>query len=165
MLKCDNGPAFRARATKGLLGDWSIFGLYSPPYCAWYNGACERANRTLKELTAHLADAAGRPDFWTSDDLLRTRLAANRLSRPWGSTGATPEETWISRRNLSLDERAVLWQHLKRGIATACEQRGIDPTAALPHYTQAEIERIAAQPVLEALGLVHVTRRRIAPVI
>ena len=165
VLKCDNGPAFRAKATKGLLREWSIFGLYSPPYFARYNGACERANRTLKELTAHLADEAGRPGFWTSDDLLRARLAANRLSRPWGSTGRTPEETWTSRRTLPLDERAVLWQHLKRGIATACEQRGIDPTAALPHYTQAEIERIGAQPVLEALGLLHVTRRRIAPVI
>jgi len=43
-------------------------------------------------------------------------------------------------------------------------EREIDPTAALPHYTQSEIERLAARPVLEELGLLHVARRRIAPV-
>jgi hypothetical protein len=52
-----------------------------------------------------------------------------------------------------------------RSCATVLEQRSIDPAAALPHYTQTEIERIAAQPVLERLGLLQVTRRRIAPVI
>src|SRR5262249_9111462 len=41
VLKCDNGPAFRAQMTKDLARDWSIFPLYSPPYCARYNGACE----------------------------------------------------------------------------------------------------------------------------
>ncbi len=47
VLKCDNGPAFRAQATKELARDRSIFTLYSRPYCARYNGAYERANRTL----------------------------------------------------------------------------------------------------------------------
>ncbi len=75
VMKCDNGPAFRAYVTKRLLRDREIFALYSPPYCARYNGACERVNRTLKELTAHLADQAGRAGFWTSDDLLVARLA------------------------------------------------------------------------------------------
>jgi hypothetical protein len=50
-------------------------------------------------------------------------------------------------------------------MVVACEHRGIDPTAALPHYTRTEIERIAAQSVPEALGLLHVRTRRIAPVI
>lgn len=109
VIKCDIGPAFRAEATKGLLRGWSIFGLYSPPYCAWYNGGCERAKRTLKELTAHLAERAGRAGFWTSDDLLAARLTANRQTRPWGTTGPTPEEVWTDRRELVLDERAELW--------------------------------------------------------
>src|SRR5262249_35898607 len=92
VLKCDNGPPFRAQATKGLARNWSIFTLYSPPYCARYNGACERANRTLKELTEQIADQEGRAGFWTSDDLLMARLRANRLSRPWGPSGTTPDE-------------------------------------------------------------------------
>ncbi|MGO9465178.1 MAG: hypothetical protein ACLQVF_13620 [Isosphaeraceae bacterium] len=141
----------------------ALFTLYSPPYCAPYDGSCERANRTLKELTAHVAEQAGRRDFWTSDDLLVARLRANRLSRPWGATGATPAETWSARDVLSLDKRKNMWQHLRSEIATVLDQRVLDPTAALSHYPQAEIERIAAQPVLEQLGLLHVTRRRITP--
>jgi transposase InsO family protein len=165
VLKCDNGPAFRAAATKKLLRAWSVFGLYSPPYCPGYNGACERANRTLKELTEHLADQDGRPGFWRSEDLLTARLDANRLSRPWGPCGASPEECWANRCGFSLDERATVWQELESGIVVARQQRGIDPAAALPHYTQTEIERLAAQPVLETLGLLHVRRRRVTPVI
>src|SRR5271156_3318398 len=43
VMKCDNGPAFRACVTKRFLRDREIFTLYSPPYCARYNGARERA--------------------------------------------------------------------------------------------------------------------------
>jgi len=163
VMKCDNGPAFRAHLTKGFLLGRDVFTLYSPPYRAQYNGGCERANRTLKELTAHVADQAGRRDFWTSDDLLVARLRANRLSRPWGPTDPTPAETWAARDVLSLDKRENMWQHLRSEIATVLEERNFDPAAALSHYPQAEIERIAAQPVLEQLGLLHVTRRRITP--
>jgi transposase InsO family protein len=165
VLKCDNGPAFRAERTQRFLLEREVFTLYSPPYCAQYNGGCERANRTLKELTAHVADQAGRPAFWTSDDLLEARLRANRLNRPWGPTGPTPKESWTARGILSLDKRRNMWQHLKSGIATVLAQREIDSSITLPHYTRTEIERIAAQPVLERLGLLHVTRRRIAPAI
>jgi hypothetical protein len=56
-----------------------------------------------------------------------------------------------------------MWQHLSSEIATVMDQRMIDPTVALSHYIQTEIERIAAQPVLEQLGLLHITRRRITP--
>jgi hypothetical protein len=52
---------------------------------------------------------------------------------------------------------------LNREIAAALAKRELDSTVALSHYTRAEIERIAAQPVLEQLGLLNVTRRRSAP--
>jgi hypothetical protein len=58
-----------------------------------------------------------------------------------------------------------MWQHLSSEIATVLNQRELDSTVALSHYTQGEIERLAAPPVLEQLGLLHVTRRRITPVI
>jgi hypothetical protein len=163
VMKCDNGPAFRAQATKRSLLDSNVFTLYSPRYCARYNGGCERANHTVKELTAHVADRAGRPDFWKCDDLLAARLCANWLSRSWGWTRPTPEECWNMRVIVSLDKRKNMWHHLSSGIAAVRKQREIDPAATLPHYTQTEIERIAAQPVLEQVGLLHVTRRRIAP--
>ena len=163
VMKCDNGPAFRAHLTKRFLLSREVFTLYSPPYCARYNGGCERANRTLKELTSHVADQEGRRDFWQSDDLLVARLRANRLTRPWGATGPTPEESWEARDTWSLDKRENMWQHLSSEIATVMDQRMIDPTVALSHSIQTEIERIAAQPVLEQLGLLHITRRRITP--
>ena len=165
VMKCDNGPGFRAHLTKQFLLNRDVFTLYSPPYCARYNGACERANRTLKELTEHIADQAGRPRFWSSEDLLAARRRVNRLSRPWGPAGQTPEECWNTREIMTLDKRKNMWHHLSSGIAAVRDQRDIDPAATLPHYTQTEIERIAAQPVLEQLGLLHVTRRRIAPAI
>lgn len=165
VLKCDNGPAFRAAATKELLDAYSIFGLDSPPYCPSHNGACERSNRTLKGLTEHVAELAGRSGFWTSDDLVEARWRANRLRRPWGASEPTPEERWEKHPAILLDERDRMRQDLKSGIAAVREQRGIDDTAALPHYTQTEIERIVAQPVLETLGLLHVRRRVIAPAI
>ncbi len=163
LMKCDNGPAFRAHLTKRFLHGREVFTLYSPPYCARYNGGCERANRTLKELTAHVADQAGRRDFWTSDDLLVGRLRANRLGRTCGPTGPTPQETWAARAVLSLDKRENTWQHLRSEIAAVLNQRMLDPTVALSHNIQAEIERIGAQPVLEQLGLLYITRRRITP--
>ncbi len=33
VIKSDNGPAFRAEASKDLLADWNVFPLFSPPYC------------------------------------------------------------------------------------------------------------------------------------
>ena len=163
VMKCDNGPAFRADLTKRFLLGREVFTLYSPPYCAQYNGGCERANRTLKELTAHVADHAGRRDFWKSDDLLVAQLRATELSRPWGATGPTPEQFWAAHDVLSLDKRKNMWQHLRSEIATVMNQRQLDPTVVLSHYPRAEIERIAAQPVLEQLGLLYITRRRITP--
>ena len=65
---------------------------------------------------------------------------------------------------LSLDKRKNMWQHLRSGISAVRNQRPLDPAVPLPHYTQTEIKRTAAQPVLEQLGLLHVTRRRITPV-
>jgi hypothetical protein len=119
----------------------------------------------LKGLTEHVAELAGRSGFWTSDDLVEARWRANRLRRPWGASEPTPEERWEKHPAILLDERDRMRQDLKSGIAAVREQRGIDDTAALPHYTQTEIERIVAQPVLETLGLLHVRRRVIAPAI
>ncbi len=92
VMKSDNGPAFRAEATKGLLGDWSVFPLYSPPYCASYNGVCERANRTMKLMTAHIAERRDDGGCWRSEDLHEARLQANRLRRPWGALEESPKQ-------------------------------------------------------------------------
>jgi hypothetical protein len=165
VVKSDNGPPFRAEATKDLLAPWSVFPLFSPPYCAGYNGVCERANCTLKLTTQHLAERADRGGWWRSEDLHEARLLANRLRRPWGASGPTPEQRWTERNALSLDERQNVWQEIERRRARLREARGIDPEVSLPHYAQAEIDRDAASPVLAELGYFQVKRRRYTPAI
>ena len=164
-IKSDNGPAFRAEATKELLSDWSVFPLYSPPYCARYNGVCERANHTMKLTTAHIAERADRSGWWRSEDLHEARLLANRDRRPWGALGPSPQEKWATRNSLSVDERQNMWQELDRRRAQVREVCGIDPDVSLPHYSQAEIDRDAASPMLAELGYYKVKRRRYTPTI
>jgi hypothetical protein len=165
VIKSDNGPAFRAGATKEFLARWSVFPLYSPPYCASYNGVCERANATLKLTTAHVAERANRGGWWRSEDLHEARLLANRERRPWGAAGASPEQRWTERNLVSLDERQNVWQEIERRRAQVREAREIDLDVWLAHYAQAEIDRDAASPVLAELGYFQVTRRRYTPAI
>ena len=163
VLKCDNGPPFVAEATKGFLQDWSVVTLYSPPYAPWYNGAIERANRSLKEQTAFLAEHAGHPGHWTGADLHEARRASNRMSRPYGAKGPAAEEVWESRSLLTMDERDTLFEKLEAGRRAVCLEREVDPEAPLTHRLETEIVRLALQPVLETLGYLHITRRRITP--
>jgi hypothetical protein len=163
VIKSDNGSAFRAEATKELLAQWSVFPLFSPPYCAAYNGVCERANRTMKLATAHVAERAGRGGWWRSEDLHEARLVANRLRRPWGASGPSPEQRWLERSALPLDERQNMWQEIGRRRAQVREAHAVDLDVSLAHYAQAEIDRDAASPVLAELGYFQVKRRRYTP--
>jgi transposase InsO family protein/transposase-like protein len=163
VLKCDNGSSFVAAASKQFLCDRSVVTLYSPPYAPWYNGAIERANRSLKEITEHVADEAGHAGYWTSPDLHAARLRLNRLRRPWGADGPTPEEKWESRASLTMDERDVLFENLERTRHALCREREVDPDATLAHRLESEFVRLALQPVLESRGYLYVTRRRITP--
>jgi len=163
VVKCDNGPGFAARALKQYLRDRSVVTLYSPPYAPWYNGAIERANRSLKELTEHLAERAGRPGQWTGADLHAARLTINRGRRPWGAEGPSPEQKWEARSLLAMDERDVLFENLTVARTALCREREIDPDVILAHHLESELIRLALQPVLENLGYLYVTRRRITP--
>ncbi len=165
VLKCDNGSAFTARDMKQFLRDWSVVTLYSPPYAPWYNGSIERANRSLKEVTAHLAEVAGHHGRWTSADLHAARLQLNRLTRPWETNAGTPVEVWESRKPLTMDERDVLFDNLNAARRAVCLEREVDPDAPLPHAAETEIIRLALQPVLESLSYLYITRRRITPAI
>jgi transposase InsO family protein len=163
VVKCDNGPGFVAQAMKQFLCDWSVVTLYSPPYAPWYNGAIERANRSLKEATEHAAEQAGHAGYWTSPDLHQARLQLNRLRRPWGAEGPTPEEKWESRDSLTMDERDVLFEKLDVARRALCREREVDSDGPLDHRLESELIRLALQPVLESSGYLYVTRRRITP--
>lgn len=165
VIKSDNGPAFRAEASKEMLSDWAVFPLFSPPFCASYNGVCERANQTMKLTTAHVAERAGRGHWWRSQDLEEACRLGNCLRRLWGASGPSPQEKWAARNQPSLDERQNMWQEIERRRAQLCEGREIGPQVFLSHYAQAELDRDAASPVLAELGYYQVKRRRYTPAI
>jgi len=61
LLKCDNGPCFRAEAFKQFLESTGVLALFSPPHCPRYNGAIEAAIGSLKSRTQEQAAWQGRP--------------------------------------------------------------------------------------------------------
>jgi transposase InsO family protein len=118
VIKSDNGPAFRAESTKAMLADREVFPLFSPPYCASYNGVCERANRTMKLATAHVAERAGRHHWWRFEDLEVARQMANEVSRGWGASGPSPQEKWAARNHPS-PVAGRMAKHVARNRETA----------------------------------------------
>ena len=52
VIKSDNGPVFFAEASKAMLSNWAVFSLLFLQRCGIYNAVCERANQTLKLMTA-----------------------------------------------------------------------------------------------------------------
>jgi transposase InsO family protein len=165
VIKSDNGPAFRAQASKEFLSDWGVLPLFSPPYRASYNGVCDRANKTMKLMTAHVAERAGRAHWWHSEDLEEARPMANQVRRLCGASGLSPQEKWATRKVASLDERQIMWQEIERRRVQLREAREIDPRVILSHHAQAELDCDAASPVFAELGYCQVNRRRYTPAI
>jgi len=105
VLKSDHGSAFVSASMSQLLSRWGVTPLFSPTRRPRYNGALERANSTHKTYTHNHAVTAGHPYFWTSADLEQARRVANRITRPWGHTGPSPDEAWRDRSPITADER------------------------------------------------------------
>ena len=79
--------------------------LWSPPRTPRYNGAIEAGIRWMKERTETAAAMAEHPGIWTPEDCDWARQQANRLARPWGHGGPTPQEVWESRVPIPEEER------------------------------------------------------------
>lgn len=161
LLKFDNGSAFLAEETKAFLRSWQVCALYSPPRRPQYNGACERNNGCLKAQTRHAATLAAHADWWSSRDTDAARTTLNRIVRPWGHTGPTPDQRWSTREPLSEEERTSL-----RTLVTANEREvrlemNHPLDAVLDHYGQAAVDRIATQRALIRQGLLNLSRRLI----
>ena len=86
VLKSDNGSAFIAELTAEVLLAWEVIALFSPPQCPQYNGACERANGTLRTYTEYEALREGRLGDWAASDLAQALLRINHLDRQRGLT-------------------------------------------------------------------------------
>jgi transposase InsO family protein len=161
VLKSDNGPAFRAEATKRLLRRWGAFALFSPPHMPSYNGAIEAAIGSLKTRTQQLALLDGQPGCWTTGLAELARRQANETARPRRLHGLTPDEAWDRRARLRADDRAAFrasvqqyqWEEWQKQEPLAQDQPD--------HWTEATVDRVALRRALVVHELLLFTRRSI----
>lgn len=163
VLKSDNGSAFIARDTGDLLAAWGILHLRSPSATPQYNGSCEAANGSQKKTTNDQAALADRPGRWTSNDLRQARMIRNRLGRPWGHRGPTPEDVWQSRQPITSTQRSRLNATVDRYREEERTRRGIPEEAVLGGAAQASVDRVAISRGLKQHGYLSVTRRLVTP--
>jgi Integrase core domain len=161
VLKADNGSAFVAAEMKRRACVWGVHVLYSPPWRPSYNGAVEAGIGALKTRTHWLACQAGHAEIWTSADVEAARQQANELARPWGASGASPEQVWQARQGIGAEERASF----RASVAALEEQgrhrRGLAPGQEPGHAEEASVMREAIRRALVAHGLLLFRRRRI----
>ena len=159
VLKCDNGPPFRADATKNFLATSGVLALFSPPHCPRYNGSIEAAIRSLKSRTLEQASWQGRLTRWTSFDAESARRQAN-TNAPL-VRGPTPAETWARRSAIGLTERRRFQLTVERRRAEVYTERAIDLSEQPDHWKDSAIDRKAIQRALVEHGYLLFRRRRI----
>jgi transposase InsO family protein len=159
VLKSDNGPAFRAEATKRLLSRWSVFTLFSPARRPSYNGSIEAAIGSLKTRTQRLAKQAGRVDLWTSAMVEAARQEAN-AAHPRRLKGATPDAVWDGRASLTAESRTEFRTSVTLNQNEAWHERGGKPRDA-SHWDESAVDRVALRRALVAHDLLLFARRSI----
>jgi len=159
VLKSDNGPAFIAQDTGDLLQRWGILHLRNPTDTPQYNGSCEAANGSHKKITEDQAALSAHPGFWRSEDLHRARMIRNRLGRPWGYRGPTPEQVWQTRPPIASVQRTQLNATVNRYREEERIRRGIPDGARLGNAAQASVDRVAISRALKKHDYLRVTRR------
>jgi transposase InsO family protein len=170
VLKVDNGPAWQAAEVAAVLARWRVVRLTSPAYQPSYNGAVEAGIGSLKGRTEEKAWQRGRPGQWTWDDAEAARREANERSRPLGGAGASAQDVWAARPEVTAEDRDELVAATQRITAAEAGREGVEPRAE-PTGTEAEGQkerksqeggwRGVLRRALEALGYLKVMWRRI----
>lgn len=160
VLKSDNGSAFIAEVTAGLLAEWQVVPLFSPVCQPHYNGTCERLNGTARVLTTEQAARAGHPHYWTCEDLQWARRWNNEVRRPLPLKGRTPAELWNPRAPLSHEEREVFLRAVASNRLAERALRGHAASDPLDHRTRSTIDRVAVRDALCEHGYLTITVRK-----
>jgi hypothetical protein len=160
VLKCDNGPAFRAEATKWLLQRWGVINLFSPPHTPAYNGSIEAAIGSLKIRTERLANMAGHAGMWTSDLVEAARRQANETIRPRRLHDPAPNEAWDTRPRRTMEQRDAFQRSVEQYREQARARQDLPP-GPMDHWTEAAVDREALPRALVAHDLLLFTRRSI----
>jgi len=108
VLKFDNHSAFIGWEVREVLERYGVLPLVSPVHQPQYNGSIEAGAGQFKTRAHILAAKMNHPEQWTANDVEGARIMANRILRPWGKDGPTPEERWMARKPVSARERADL---------------------------------------------------------
>jgi putative transposase len=163
VLKSDNGSAFIAEDTGDLFAAWGILHLRNPHATPQYNGSCEAAGGSQKKTTEDQATLAAHPGRWTGKDLQRARTIRNRLGRPWGHRGPTPEQVWQTRQPITASQRSRLTTTVERYRQEERIRRGIPDEAVLDGAAQASVDRVAISRGLKQHGYLSLTRKLVTP--
>jgi len=163
VFKTDNGSGFIGQRAGDLLAAWGILHLSNPGATPQYNGSCEAAGGSHKKTTNDQAALTGHPGRWTSENLRRARMMRNRLGRPWGHRGPTPQEAWQRRKPITPPQRSQLNTTVDRYRQEERTQRGIPDEAVLGNAAQASVDRVAISRALQQHGYLRVTRRLVTP--
>jgi hypothetical protein len=116
-----------------------------------------------KKITNDQAALTGHPGRWTSKDLRRAWMLRNRLGRPWGHRGLTPEEAWQRRKPITPPQRSQLQTTVDRYRQEERTKKGIPDEAVLGNAAQASVDRVAISRALQQHGYLRVTRRLVTP--
>jgi hypothetical protein len=160
VFKSDNGSAFIAAETLALLAEHAVVALFNPARRPQYNGGCERGGGILKGYTYQVAFNAGRPDACLPADLEQARQLTNRLSRPWGRRGPSPDDVWRARPSLTLQQREAFQAELALCRPAACQLLEYPLDQPLSRTQAARRDRLAVPAVLQALGHLRLVGRR-----
>lgn len=127
-----------------------------------YNGSTESGIRWMKERTEHVALRAGRPGFWTAEDLEVAQELTNRLPKDAEKDPTTRGEVFRARSPIGGEVRTTFRARLQEERAVERRVRGIAPETALRRTVQAEIDRQAMRRALVALGILNIRKRRVS---
>jgi len=144
VLKFDNHGAFTGREVREVLEQYDVLPLVSPWYLPQYNGSVEAGAGHFKTRTHFLAARMNHPEQWTANIVEGARVMANRILRPWGKDGPTPDEQWKARRKITHGER----QMLRHGYETRLAEYGRNPSL-LPANEGGTFFRISRQPTVD----------------
>ena len=162
VVKADNGSSFIADLFLDLMVQFTVALLFSPPVTPQYNGAIEAGNGSLKTHARQEALRHGRT-LWTSDDLEVACEVANTSARPWGLTGPSPDQRWLTRRSITAAERRQFQTTLAHMKTQVIAEFGLRPSELTRRAVRADVDRTATRRTLESLGYLFVSGGPIRP--
>jgi hypothetical protein len=100
---------------------------------------------------------------WTDEDLAGARIEANAQPRPWRGDGASADEAWAARTEISAEERAAFGAAVEGApAARACEVGScVDERESV--RSEASVARCAIELALVERGYLQYRRSSISP--